>query len=185
MNQIIFGAKPVQTSSYRIDRFSSTIRRNSIHRRALIVVATTLFMLFSTARMTVGRDKIVAVDTTEVLAALDAFHKGLENGDSTAVAGLLSSTVSISEGGNIESKEEYLSGHFHGDSAYLGAMTREPISSTVTIRGETAWVVSKTRLHGSFRDREIDSNSVETVVLILSEGRWLIDAVHWSSGRRG
>ena len=159
-------------------------RLNIICRNGLLFAISYLILIF-TSITSVGMERIVVADTTEVLATLDAFHQGLANGDSTTVADLLSSTVSISEGGKIESKEEYLSGHFHGDSAYLSSMTRESISSTVTIRGETAWVVSKTRLYGTYRDREIDSNSVETVVLIRSNGQWLIDAVHWSSGRRG
>lgn len=162
-----------------------TAKMVSSRCRAIIMLPITLWIFFSISPTAAGMDRIVDADTTEVLAALDSFHKALAQGDSVSVAALLSSSVSISEGGKIESKEEYLSGHFHGDSAYLGAMTREPISSLVTIRGETAWVVSKTRLHGTFGDREIDSNSVETVVLIRSDGHWVIAAIHWSSGRRG
>lgn len=185
MKRILVGyAQPLA----REDRIGCSNQKSSgasmICRNAFLFAITCL-MLITTSRTTVGMDGVMAADTTEVLAALDSFHEALARGDSASVADLLSSNVFISEGGKIESKEEYLSGHFHGDSAYLSAMAREPISRMVTIRGETAWVVSKTRLHGTFRDREIDSNSVETVVLIRSDGHWVIAAIHWSSGRRG
>ncbi|GMQ82972.1 MAG: hypothetical protein BMS9Abin05_2442 [Rhodothermia bacterium] len=154
-------------------------------RRAVIILPITFLMFFSTSQTAAGIDRMVEADTTEVLAAVEAFHSALTRGDSVAVAALLLPDVLLSERSNVESKEHYLSGHFRGDSAYLGAMTREQLSIRVTMRGEAAWVVSRTRLHGNFRDREMDSISVETVVLTRNDGRWLIAAIHWSSGRRG
>ena len=82
------------------------------------------------------------------------------------------------------SKVEYISGHFHGDSAYLAAIDRDQKSSDLKIVGDVAWLVSTTHMHGTYREREVDSISVETLVLHLSDSKWEIAAVHWSSGRR-
>ena len=123
-------------------------------------------------------------DTTEVMSVVLRFHASLTEADSATVAALLSDDVVILEGGRAESKLEYLSHHFHSDAAYLGAVSRERQDTSVFVSGDAAWVTSISRMRGSFRDREIDSNSAELIVLRKTESGWKIVAVHWSSGRR-
>ncbi len=123
-------------------------------------------------------------DTTEVMSVVLRFHASLAEADSATVAGLLSDDVVILEGGRAESKLEYLSQHFHSDAAYLGAVSREPQETSVFVSGDAAWVTSISRMRGSFRGREIDSNTAELIVLRKTESGWKIVAVHWSSGRR-
>lgn len=117
-------------------------------------------------------------------ATADAFRAAMVAGDSSAVAALLADDVVILEGGKAESKNEYLSHHFHGDKRFLAAMSREPISRKVSTEGHAAWVASISRLHGNYRDRDIDLNSAELLVMRHGADGWQIAAIHWSSRSR-
>lgn len=123
-------------------------------------------------------------DSAAVMSTVVHFHVALAQGDSTAVAALLAPDARILEGGKIETRREYLAHHFHSDAAFLGAMTRETGERHVTVEGDMAWVVSTTRLHGTYRDRDLDLLSAELMVLRRTEDGWRIAAIHWSSGRR-
>jgi ketosteroid isomerase-like protein len=116
-----------------------------------------------------------------VIKTLDAFHQAIIDNDSQAAQNLLSESVRILEGGNIETKDEYLSHHFHSDGKYLSAMKREVESRNVTIEGNTAWVSTLTHTWGTYSDRKLDLNSLELAVLKKEGKNWKITALHWSS----
>lgn len=116
-----------------------------------------------------------------ILKTLDAFHQAIIDNDSQAAKNLLSETVRILEGGNIETKEEYLSHHFHSDGKFLSSMKREIKLRNVTIDGNTAWVSTQTHTWGTYSDRNLDLNSLELAVLQKADGNWKITALHWSS----
>lgn len=116
-----------------------------------------------------------------VIKTLDAFHQAIIDNDSQAAQNLLSESVRILEGGNIETKDEYLSHHFHSDGKYLSAMKREVESRNVTIEGNTAWVSTQTHTWGTYNDRKLDLNSLELAVLKKEGKNWKITALHWSS----
>ncbi len=116
-----------------------------------------------------------------ITKTLDAFHQAIIDNDSQAARNLLSETVRILEGGNIETKEEYLSHHFHSDGKFLSSMKREIKSRNVTIDGNTAWVSTQTHTWGTYSDRNLDLNSLELAVLQKADGNWKITALHWSS----
>ena len=165
---------------------------DSVRKGAIVVfnprwITVSLMLVLSAAVLTDranARPSETVSDTTEVKSVVSQFHASIADADSAAVAKILSDDAIIIEGGRAESKMQYLSHHFHSDAAYLGAMTREPLQTKVSESGDTAWVMSITRLHGTFRDREVDSNSAELLVLRKTETGWKIVAVHWSSGRR-
>ncbi len=116
-----------------------------------------------------------------VIRTLNTFHEAIIDNDSQAAKDLLSESVRILEGGNIETKEEYLSHHFHSDGKFLSAMKREIESQNVMIEGNTAWVSTQTHTWGTYSDRELDLNSLELAVLKKEEGDWKVIALHWSS----
>src|SRR6056297_3263689 len=100
-----------------------------------------------------------------VIKTLDAFHQAIIDNDSQTAQNLLSESVRILEGGNIETKDEYLSHHFHSDGKFLSAMKREVETRNVTIKGNTAWVSTQTHTWGTYSDRKLDLNSLELAVL--------------------
>jgi len=151
-----------------------------------MTVPRTLFVsaLLICLAIPVGATAIVPADSAAVAATVARFHEALAAGDSTTVAELLAPDVQILEGGGIETRTQYLSHHYHGDVAFLKAMTRERGTMHMTVAGEAAWVASTSRLHGTYRDRDIDMNSAELMILRRTDDGWRITAVHWSSGRR-
>jgi ketosteroid isomerase-like protein len=120
-------------------------------------------------------------DSVAVAAVVTAFHDALASGDTAQVARLLGHEVRVLESGGLETREEYLSHHLPGDMAFAAAVDRERGPMEVTVMGDVAWAVSGSRATGTFRERDIDSRTVELMVLAREDGAWTIRAVHWSS----
>lgn len=120
-------------------------------------------------------------DSAAVGTIVDQYHQALVSGDSAGAASLLAPAAIVLEGGGMETRAEYLSHHLSADIAFAQAVTRERGFTTVTVRGDVAWVASTSRVKGSFRDREIDSRGAELMVLTRMPDGWRITAIHWSS----
>ena len=111
---------------------------------------------------------------------LGDFENAIVENNPEAASKLLHDDVVILEGSNRESKEQYLSHHFHSDGRFLSAMNRELISEQIIIEGNVAWVSSQTKMTGTYNDREIERTSLELAVLKKESGEWKIIALHWS-----
>jgi ketosteroid isomerase-like protein len=118
---------------------------------------------------------------SEVVATVDAFHRALASGDSTAALSLLAEDVTILESGGIEDKSHYRSGHLAGDMRFAAAVPRERGQIQVRVVGDVAWAWSTNVARGTMGDREVNSQGAELVVLGRADGGWLIRAIHWSS----
>lgn len=139
---------------------------------------TAILLFIIGTSIAVGQNSAAEKD---VIKTLDAFHQAILDNDNQAAKKLLSESVRILEGGNIETKDEYLSHHFHSDGKFLSSMKREIESRNVSIDGNTAWVSTQTHTWGTYSDRKLDLNSLELAVLQKEEGNWQITALHWSS----
>ena len=117
----------------------------------------------------------------EIRAVIHAFHDALAAGDSTAALSRLADDVVILEGGGIEDKDHYRSGHLAGDMRFAQAVPATRGEISITQVGDVAWAWSASTREGRMGDREIDSRGAELVVLRRDGGRWLITAIHWSS----
>jgi ketosteroid isomerase-like protein len=113
--------------------------------------------------------------------AAERFKDAIVRADSALVVEMLLPDALILESGGIETKLQYMSGHFQGDGRFLRAMTEEPISRHVRILNGTAYVASITRYHGTLRDREIDIRSAELIVITHTADGWRVAGIHWSS----
>ncbi len=116
---------------------------------------TAIFLLLIGTSIAVGQDSSTEKN---VIKTLESFHQAIIDNDSQAAKNLLSESVRILEGGNIETKDEYLSHHFHSDGKFLSAMNREVESRNDTIEGNTAWVSTQTYTWGTYSDRKLDRN---------------------------
>ncbi|WP_421774945.1 DUF4440 domain-containing protein [Gracilimonas sp.] len=117
----------------------------------------------------------------KILQTLDDFKTAIVENDLEAASNLLADDVLILEGRGMESKEEYLSHHFHSDGKFMKAMSREILNRKVSIEGSTAWVSTVSSMKGRYSDREIDLTSLELAVLKKDHSGWQIKAIHWSS----
>lgn len=118
----------------------------------------------------------------EIATVADAFTFAIVQHDSLAAATILDKDASILEGGAVESRLDYLAHHFHSDAAFLGSMERVLLDRSINRQKDVAWVLSTSRLTGTYRDRDIDLISVETLILVNDPEGWHIASVHWSSG---
>jgi len=148
------------------------VRTAHIFRTATLVLVSLLAVGASaTAQENMGATDVVA-----------AFHAALEAGDGDAALALMAPEVVILEsGGGEKSRDEYASHHLAGDMRFAGASDRETLEQRQETFGDTAVVLTWTRTTGTFGERQIDSNGVETMVLHRADGQWRIVHVHWSS----
>jgi ketosteroid isomerase-like protein len=128
---------------------------------------------------------VVAANAGTPAAAVEAFQSALVNGDRDSALSWLDPAIVIFESGGAEmSREEYAAHHLDSDLAFLAATKHDVLDRQVQSAGETAWVLSRTRTTGRFRDRPIDVDGVETMVLRRLNGDWRIVHIHWSSHAR-
>lgn len=125
--------------------------------------------------------KNMSTSDKELVQVIDNFRIAIINNNSEKASSLLTDDARILESGGIETKEEYLSHHFHSDGKFLSAMEREVKTQKVISSEKTAWISTVSHVSGTYNDREISINSAELAVLVKTENGWKISAVHWSS----
>lgn len=135
----------------------------------LVVIGTSMFVYAQTS------------EESAISKTLVDFENAMIENDSESASNLLHDEVIIMEGDGTETKEEYLSHHFHSDGRFLSAMNRELITEKINFDGNIAWVSTITALKGTYSDRDIDMTSLELAVLKKENDSWKIVALHWSS----
>ena len=114
--------------------------------------------------------------------ALNSFHAAINSGDRQTVMAALSPDVLIFESGGVErSRAEYASHHMKSDMAFLAQMGHDQISQAASEQGDTAWIVTESRIYGRYKEKDIDIVSTETAVLKRGADGWKIVHLHWSS----
>jgi ketosteroid isomerase-like protein/uncharacterized membrane protein len=111
-----------------------------------------------------------------------SFSRAIGEGDVEHIKSLMASDVLIFESGNVESSlAEYESHHMQSDIAFMSTMKSEVISRSVIDAGDMATVVTRSRIHGVYKDKEIELTNTETLVLKNQDDGWKIVHIHWSS----
>lgn len=123
-------------------------------------------------------------DSLDVANAVRAYQQALGSADSAAALALLAPDAVVLESGGIETREEYRSHHLASDIEFARAVRSTDGPIRVTVRGDVAWAASTSTAQGQFRGRAVDSNGAELMVLTRTAGRWVINAIHWSSRSR-
>ena len=115
-------------------------------------------------------------------AVVDAFHAALAKTDLDGARARLAEDALIYESGGVErGKAEYASHHLPADAAFAAATARTVTRRTGHAAGTMAWIATESKVTGSFKERAIDSVSIETMILRRAQGAWRIAHVHWSS----
>ena len=150
-----------------------------------INILLVLLMTFSFAVNAHGdknKDKglFKGIDTPAAKVVL-AFHQALETGNQKQARAQLADDVTIFEGGRVErSADEYAHHHMLSDMKYLAAMKSDTLEHQVTILGNTAISASRSHTKGTYKGKERDYQSMETIVLEKQNGEWKIKHIHWS-----
>lgn len=78
--------------------------------------------------------------------------------------------------------------HLASDIAYAKAVPGATTAIRVVVLGDVAWITATSVTIGEFNGRPVNSLGAELMVLRrvvgADGGRWVIDAVHWSSRRK-
>jgi ketosteroid isomerase-like protein len=136
---------------------------------------------------------ILAVSSTSAALAQEHEHPAsmvaaqlgdaIAAGDVDTLRLLLTPDVLIFESGGVESSlAEYEGHHMPADMAFMKAMEREVMSRHVFNSGDSATVVTRSHVHGMYKEQDIDLISTETLVMKKMGGQWQIVHIHWSSG---
>ncbi|MFN2637501.1 MAG: DUF4440 domain-containing protein [Gemmatimonadaceae bacterium] len=123
-------------------------------------------------------------DSVVVVGVAAKFHRALETGDTAMIRALLATDVRILEGGEVETRDQYLSHHMAADIEFTRAVRSKSKLISYSREGNVAWLVSSSTAVGSFNGRNIDSIGAELMILGRTRKGWQIRAIHWSSARR-
>ena len=66
---------------------------------------------------------------------------------------------------------------------FMSGMKRKIATRTIRIEGSFAWVSTTSHMSGEYYGKSIESDGAELMVLRQHQSGWLIEAIHWSSGR--
>lgn len=115
-------------------------------------------------------------------AIVDAFHSALAKGDLVGAKALLGEDALIYESGGVErGKAEYASHHLPADAEFTAATTRTVGRRTGHASAGMAWIATESKVTGTFKERPINSASIETMILRRDPEGWRIAHIHWSS----
>jgi len=118
---------------------------------------------------------------TDAGRVITQFHKAIKKGYQKKARSLLDDNVIIFEGGRVErSADDYASHHMVADMKYLAKIHTEVLEHSVKVVGDTAYSMSRTKSTGQYKGKYINSEGMESMVLLKKEGKWKIAHIHWS-----
>lgn len=142
----------------------------------------TLLLLAALAGSGAAAAQATSPAVVEAEAALDSFHAALAAGDRERALAALAPEIVIFEAGGAElSRDEYAHHHLAGDMEYLQATATERVDRRSGASGDVVWVLTRSRTSGTFRDKPVATQGVETALLVRSASGWRIVHLHWSS----
>lgn len=128
-----------------------------------------------------GASEVARLDAT---ATVQSFREALRAGEGERALAFLAPDVVVFEAGGAElSRDEYATHHLTADMEFSRAVRSETVSRQGGGSPDTAWVLTRYRTKGIFRDKQIDSEETETMVLRDTPAGWRIVHIHWSSHR--
>ena len=118
---------------------------------------------------------------TEPGKIVTQFHQAIKLGNKNKARYFLNDNVTIFEGGKVEkSADEYANHHMLSDMKYAAKLYTEVLEHNVTLAGDMAYSVSRTKSTGQFKGSYINKEGMETMVLLKEDGKWKISHIHWS-----
>ena len=148
--------------------------------RVRFVIAI-LLMAGITSTVSSQAEAIENADHPAVVVAAQ-LSDAITAGEVDTLKALIAPDVLIFESGGVESSlAEYEDHHMPADIAFMKNMSSEVISRRVIEAGDSAIVLTQSRISGVYKEKEVDLSSTETLVLEETDGQWKIVHIHWSS----
>ena len=141
-------------------------------------------LLFLAAIVQSAGAQAVGTDASAVAATVQSFHAALSSGNAEGAASLLAPDAVVLEGGEKETREEYIGHHLLEDIKFAKAVPSTRGQPEVTVAGDVAWVSSTSVTQGTYQSKALNLIGAELIVLTRTASGWQIRAIHWSS-RKG
>jgi ketosteroid isomerase-like protein len=122
-------------------------------------------------------------DRAGVTATFEAFYSAMKAGDRAAAMRVIAADAVFLEGGRLETRAQYESGHLPADIDFERAVTGKRSPLDIKFNGNTAWVIATTEYEGTFQGSAVHFISAQLMVLTRADGTWTIRSIHWSSRR--
>jgi ketosteroid isomerase-like protein len=152
----------------------------STHIARLIFCSSLLFAA--------GADKalaqVVRSDAAAVAAVVESFHAALSSGNAETATRLLAPDAVVMEGGDKETRIEYVGHHLLEDIKFAKAVPSTRGHPEITVVGDVAWASSTSVTQGTYQSKALHLVGAELMVLTRTPSGWQIRAIHWSS-RKG
>jgi ketosteroid isomerase-like protein len=120
-------------------------------------------------------------DAVAITSVVRAYHIALKAGDAQAVSRLLAPDAVILEGGDRETRAEYLEHHLQADIEFAQAVPTRHGEMDVIVNGEVAWAISTSVTQGTYQTKPVSLAGAELMVLSKTPAGWVIRSIHWSS----
>ncbi len=117
----------------------------------------------------------------EAEAVAKALHTALQHGDRTAVLALLAPDATISEGGRVQSRDDYADGHLGEDIAFLKDAKIALVTLGSMPMGDTAMVGSESDIQATVKGKSTTLRSRELLTLGKDGKAWKIVSIQWQS----
>lgn len=131
---------------------------------------------------TQSHDTLDAPLNNDAAKTVLAFHSALTSGNAEQARKLLMDGVIIFEGGGVErSADEYANHHLKSDIAFMSKMKVTLLEHQVEGNGDMAVSMARSKIQGRYKDKDIDLETMETMVLKKHDGNWRIMHIHWSN----
>ena len=114
-------------------------------------------------------------------AGARAFQSALQHGDRAVVLAMLAPDASISEGGHVQTRDDYAKGHLGEDIAFLKDATITPISIASIAMGDGAMVGTESQIKASVKGKPVSLRSREMLKLKQDGKDWKIVSIQWQS----
>ncbi len=143
-----------------------------------------LYTALATVVLLLGGCAAAPANESDVTAVLESFYGAMKTGDKVAAMRVLAPDAVFLESGKLETRAEYEANHLPADIEFESQVTGKRAPWRVTIKGDTAWVITTTEYEGTFDGSPVDFVSAQLAVLSRDDGQWSIRSIHWSSRRR-
>lgn len=124
-----------------------------------------------------------SADTAAITTVFESFYGAMKAAKPADAMKLIAPDAVFLESGNLETRAQYEMNHLPADIDFEKQVTGKRSPLSITVEGNTAWVIATTEYNGTFDKAPVNFVSAQLMVLTRQQGEWKIRSIHWSSHR--
>ncbi len=124
-----------------------------------------------------------SADNAAITKTFESFYGAMKAAKPADAMKLIAPDAVFLESGNLETRAQYESNHLPADIDFEKQVTGKRGLLSITIEGNTAWVIATTEYKGTFENAPVNFVSAQLMVLTRQQGEWKIRSIHWTSHR--